>query len=206
MRLIGQWQAANFSLLRKPAARRSPFSKLRTLEPQAVSHGCESSQDCESCKWLQCKADILTDENGTLAAIKPVDMRTDAQIDRKQVKCPNVTLLGYNRWKARHGYIVVWNDEGTKRLARVVGRVAYAPECGSRENGTYTPAVRNYLMLVVLNTSATSKFIRWVNPDEIVECYSPEDYASRIQATISRFLEDDFIRQSPDAIASELGC
>jgi hypothetical protein len=114
-------------------------------------------------------------------------------------------LIGYNRWIARHGYIVVWNDNGQRRVCRVVGRVAYAPEVGSKEMGTYSPMMSNYLMLIVLNTVGSSTYIRWVHPDEIVECYDPKDYVNKIRTNLERFLSDEFIKKSPLEIAEELG-
>ena len=89
-------------------------------------------------------------------------------------------------------------------MVRVAGRVAYAPELGSKEQGTYTPTIRNHLVLVVLSSCLSSKYIRWVAPEEIVECYAPEDYHMRIQDNVSRFLSDEFVAQAPEAICAEV--
>jgi hypothetical protein len=131
-------------------------------------------------------------------------MRTDCQIDRKQVKLPNVTLIGFNRWKARYGYIVVWNDDGIRRLCRVVGRVAYAPACGDpQDKQMFTPEIRNWLVLVCLNTTGSNWFIRWAPPEQIEQCYDPKDCAE-IQKKILRFLSDEFIKQPTDKIVQEV--
>jgi len=87
-------------------------------------------------------------------------MRTDAQIDRKQVRLPNSSFSGYSKGTAQHGDIVIWNDNGQRRIARVAGRVAYAPESGNKDQGTYTPTIRNNLFLIVLNNTLAYKYIR----------------------------------------------
>lgn len=130
-------------------------------------------------------------------------MRTDATIDRRQVKLPYISY-GRGEWKARYKDFVVWNDQGTLRLCRVVGRIVYAPELGSKEQGTYSPAIRNHLMLVCLNPSHQSSFIRWVPPEEIVECYRPSDYVQQAKKHIDRLFSDAFISQKPNVIADEI--
>lgn len=131
-------------------------------------------------------------------------MRTDATIDKKQVKLPNSSWLGYSKGTAQYGDFVVWNDTGERKLARVIGRVAHAPEAGSKELNTFSPKIENYIMLAVLNSTCTSKFIRWVSPDEIQECYQPGDYALLIRNTMAQFTSEEFIAGKPEAIADRI--
>ena len=127
-----------------------------------------------------------------------ITMRKDAQIDKRQVKLPNASWMGFSKSTAQYGDFVVWNDTGELKLARVIGRVAYAPECGSK------PVIRDYLMLAVLNSTCTSKFIRWVSPEEIQECYRPADYALLIRQTMEQFTSEEFTAGKPEEIAERI--
>jgi hypothetical protein len=131
-------------------------------------------------------------------------MRTDAKIDQRSVKLPNVQFTGYNKHEAEPGYFVVWNDNGERKLCRVIARVAFAPECGDKERNTWSPEIRNQLMVGVLNSSVSSIYLRWIKPEDVQECYSPEDYAECMQRVFARFTSDAFINQSPEAAAHEM--
>lgn len=126
-------------------------------------------------------------------------MRTDAKIDGVQVRVPNVPFLGYNKPFAQKGDIVVWNDDGSRRVCRVAGRVHFAPATpdGTRE-------IRDWLFLVALSDSLSDLWVRWVPPEEIEECFSMEDYASRIRKTLDKLLDPTFRSKNPYDIAADL--
>jgi hypothetical protein len=102
-------------------------------------------------------------------------MRTDCTIDTKQVYCPNATWLAYGKGAARFGDVVwykEWLTDGTydTRIGRVIGRVAYAPACGE------TKPISNYLCVAVLSNGYCAAFERWVNPEDVIEVNSFEDF------------------------------
>lgn len=50
-------------------------------------------------------------------------MREDVKIDRKQVRCPNASHLGFDKYNAQVGDIILYQDGDTERIARMAGRI-----------------------------------------------------------------------------------
>lgn len=119
-------------------------------------------------------------------------MRTDARIDRKQVKLPNACTLGYGKWKAQLGDWVTWNTDGNSGFGRVAGRVAYAPAiCEDKE------PIKNWLLVITFFCEMTTVGERWVNPEWVTRCYAPNDY----QLSLWSFMQsDEFVYFTPDQL------
>lgn len=95
-------------------------------------------------------------------------MRYDAIIDKYAVKCPNTTMLGYNKWKAEFGDIVIWNCTSEKNvISRVIGRVHYAPATPD------SPEINDYILGATLSKDLTFVYERWINPIDVVQVYDP---------------------------------
>jgi hypothetical protein len=118
-------------------------------------------------------------------------MRTDAQIDRKQVYCPNASTLGYGKHKAQFGDVVVFEENNTLRVGRVAGRIKYAPPCGD------TPAIRGHLLVIGLNDSLTSVYERWLNPSDVTRV---EPRANLIVSLMSFLMSPGFKTHTPDVL------
>jgi hypothetical protein len=118
-------------------------------------------------------------------------MRTDATIDRKQVICRNSSHLGYSKVTARTGDIVVYSEgkEWGTHVARVIGRVAYAPSLGTE------PAIRNYLVVASMSNDLTFVGERWVNPEDVSQVFSVRPETARLLAF---FLSPEFGHESVD--------
>lgn len=118
-------------------------------------------------------------------------MRTDAIIDKKQVRCPNASTLGYGKWKAQVGDIVLFQEgERRTRVGRMIGRVHYAPTCGE------TPAIRDYLLLICLGDMLSWTCERWVNPADVLEVQSPRDQ----EEVLDYFLSDAMLKAPIDEV------
>ena len=109
-------------------------------------------------------------------------MRTDATFDNKQVKCPNVSMLGHGKWKAQVGDLVVTKDG---LLARMIGRVVYAP-CLTGN----TKPICNYILAVAMCSpvlDCTGE--RWINPIDVVRVESID----RQRDVLQWFLSNEMI-------------
>lgn len=95
-------------------------------------------------------------------------MRTDAIIDDLSVICPNASTLGYAKLTARRGDLIRYEERyvggaSGDRLARVIGRIAYAPALSE------TPAIKNFLLVLALSDSGTFCYERWIDPKDVRE-------------------------------------
>jgi hypothetical protein len=93
-------------------------------------------------------------------------MRTDCTIDRKQVRCPKASMLGYSKPVARLGDWVTWVWDGRQYTGRMIGRIAYAP----RLTGDEKP-IRGWILALMLSCELTSCCERWVSPDDVTEIH-----------------------------------
>ena len=121
-------------------------------------------------------------------------MRTDARIDRKQVACPNASHLGFDKYKAQFGDIVVFNESDKSKVGRVIGRIDYAPALGE------TPAIRNYLVVAALTEDLTHVSERWVNPEDVTRVFDPNEESRNIPALINFFFSPKFRDESVDLL------
>lgn len=125
-------------------------------------------------------------------------MRTDVTIDRKQVHLPNASTLGYGKFKAQHGDVVLFKQDpsiGQLTIGRVVGRIASAPRIGD------DPDLRGHLVVVALTQSITSPMERWVDPANVVECFNPQDFGGRDVGEFLRFFfSPEFRNETPDTM------
>jgi hypothetical protein len=92
-------------------------------------------------------------------------MRTDCIIDRKRVRCPNATPIGYGQTTARVGDWVTYElDLGSLRVGRMIGRVHYAPDTGAGSPELRRTGIKNWLCVATLSTDLTSLSEQWVHP------------------------------------------
>ena len=100
-------------------------------------------------------------------------MRHDATIDGRAIVCANSSTLGYSRVTARVGCCFVYreyHDEARThyqlRLARMLGRVKYAPAL----TGDTGPA-KNLILALALSDDGRFGYERWVRPEDVSEIY-----------------------------------
>lgn len=110
-------------------------------------------------------------------------MRTDILIDKKQVKCPNVSLLGYGKWKAQVGDLVWFKEGDTERIGRMVGRVA---------SGDH----KNHIIVGTLSSSLCSVYERWVSPNQVTRI---EEIRNQGEA-LAWFLSDTMTKAPMDKV------
>lgn len=119
-------------------------------------------------------------------------MRTDAQIDRQQVYCPNANTQGYGKYRAQFGDFVIWNNTDHTYYGRVAGRVHYAPAIDEDRE-----PVRDWLLVIALGSNLSFAMERWVNPADVTEVFEPREQMTRFLAF---FLSDAFKKEKPDAL------
>ncbi len=116
-------------------------------------------------------------------------MRTDVQTDRKQVRCPNASLLGFGQYVAKFGDFVTFNEGGEprqSRFGRVAGRITVTGHA-STDRGTV------YILVIAMDADHTHAYERWVLPGDIETIRRPADF----QADSLLFLLDaDFTKHS----------
>jgi len=117
-------------------------------------------------------------------------MRTDAIIDRRQVRCPKASTLGYGKWKAQVGDLVLFTEGQQTRTGRMIGRIHYAPACGE------SPIIRDYLLVVCLNDSLDHTFERWVNPADVQRVEALREQ----QPVMAYFLSADLVKSPIDEV------
>lgn len=127
-------------------------------------------------------------------------MRTDTKIDRYSVKCHKASTLGYGKWIAEVGDIIIfretsYNVEDLKTQAnpyhhevigRMAGRIHYAPAL--RE----TPEIKDYLLVVALYPALPCTAERWVAPDEVIRIYDPNHKDRKIEELMAFFFSAEF--------------
>lgn len=108
-------------------------------------------------------------------------MRTDCTIDGKQVICRNATLIGFATCKARVGSYFVYHDGTEQRMARMLGRIAFAPALPDIDGkyGTGAKHIKNHILAMVWFPMGHCAE-RWIDPADVIECYAnpPADIAA----------------------------
>ena len=122
-------------------------------------------------------------------------MRTDAQIDRKQVYLPNASTLGFGKWKAQHGDVVLYTQNDQNCIGRVAGRVHYAPSLEPNEK-----PIKDYLLVIQLGSRLDFSYERWVNPADVTECFDPHNEYCRIQEVLAFMFSKDFKKESVETL------
>ena len=95
-------------------------------------------------------------------------MRTDATIDGRQVRVPNASHLGYDKWTAQVGDWIVWTypDSQSDLIGRMTGRVHYAPACGE------SAPIADWLEVLQLSDDHTHAYIRWIDPQWVTRVHA----------------------------------
>ena len=128
-------------------------------------------------------------------------MRTDATFDRKQTYCPNTyPTLGYGKYKAQFGDCLLYKENLTNgdynmRLARVAGRVDYAPAIG--EDSTPT---RDYVLVITMSDDLTFVMERWIAPEDIIRVWDPNHKDRNIEQLIQFFFSPAFKQESIETL------
>lgn len=86
-------------------------------------------------------------------------MRHDVTIDKRQVTCPNASVIGYGKRNAQVGDVIRFEENGIPRIGRMIGRIAFAPAiCGEKKH------IEGYILAVCLGIELTHLAERWVDP------------------------------------------
>jgi hypothetical protein len=111
-------------------------------------------------------------------------MRTDVTTDKKLMKLPNASTLGFGKWKAQFGDMVRFTDENGNHMGRIAGRV--------KDGGIL------YAIVIVL-FDACYVGERWVKPEEITYCITIRE---KHQELMRFFMSDEWLTTSPDELRS----
>jgi hypothetical protein len=116
-------------------------------------------------------------------------MRTDATIDKRQVRCPNASTLGFGKWKAQVGDFILFKEGDRQVCGRVIGRVHYAPPCGE------SPAVRDSVLTICLGDHQNFTMERWVKPEDVLYIESMDgEQGEKRRAVMAWFLSDEIVQ------------
>lgn len=125
-------------------------------------------------------------------------MRNDVTIDRKQTGyLPNTSTLGYGKYKAQFGDVVLFTEANHVRIGRVIGRIKSAPRIGN------DPDLRGHLVVLTLGQNLTHAFERWVAPEDVIECFNPEPdkFGGRdVRKLLDFFFGPEFKTKTPDQL------
>ena len=127
-------------------------------------------------------------------------MRRDATIDRQQVHLPNASTLGFGKYKAQFGDVVLYQQDEHTYIGRVAGRIHYAPPLESSEK-----PIRDYLLVIALGTRLDFAMERWVNPEDVTECFDPSNEHCRIQEVLAFLFSPQFKTESVDTLRRYAG-
>lgn len=118
-------------------------------------------------------------------------MRTDCNIDTRQVKCRNSSHVGFSKLHARVGDLLVTPDG----IARMIGRITWAPTLAGDK------PIRNWICAVVLASDMSFVMERWIDPATVTGVYRLSDVRTR--EVVKCFLSDD-LRKSAKRDVSEV--
>ena len=117
-------------------------------------------------------------------------MRTDAIIDRKQVRCPNASTLGYGKWKAQVGDLVEFKEGNKVVVGRMVGRISYAPNLNGGK------PLKNYIVAICIDQMLRYTFERWINPIDVTRVERLRNQTD----TVAYFLGTDIAKAPVDEV------
>jgi len=105
-------------------------------------------------------------------------MRTDCDISRRPVYCPNATLLGFAKRKAEYGDVIAYcthfTDGSSKiTVGRMMGRVN-APAIPPGPGYEGSKRIRGWLVVMTLADSGWHVYERWVDPKDVIEVHAYE--------------------------------
>ncbi len=121
-------------------------------------------------------------------------MRTDAQIDRRQVLCKNADCSGYGKIRAQLGDILRYGygETGFTHTGRMVGRIHYAPAMeGDKE------PIRDWILVAELSNDLTHVYERWINPLWVGKVVAPRPEHTK---AVQWFLSEDMVKQDQDTV------
>ena len=88
-------------------------------------------------------------------------MRKDAKYSKKAVMCPKASTIGFGRYKAKPGDLIVFSDgildSSGREIGRVLGRVDASGEPGC-------PKIVGHILVLQASRDFTSCYIRWIDP------------------------------------------
>lgn len=83
----------------------------------------------------------------------------------KATYCKNASTIGYSSRNARPGDFVVWQTNDNPRCyGRVAGRIEQSPNDGLED-------VTGWVVVLALGDRMSQLYFRFVNPDDIIECF-----------------------------------
>lgn len=118
-------------------------------------------------------------------------MRNDVVIDRKQVNVPKASTLGFGKFRAQFGDMIMYHDQEATRVGRIIGRVQSAPSIG--QDGP----LRDHLVVAVFSDDLTFIYERWVDPASVARCWTPQPKHRELWQFM---LGDEFKKRSPDEL------
>jgi hypothetical protein len=122
-------------------------------------------------------------------------MRKDVKIDRYAVKCRSANTLGYGKWKAEVGDIIVFEENGEHAVGRMAGRVHSAPALISGEK-----PIKDYILVIALNDALTFSMERWINPADVISIHNPNHVDRKIVEFMAFFLSPEFKDYTPEQL------
>ncbi len=137
-------------------------------------------------------------------------MRTDAVIDQEPVMCKNAQLIGFQKYPACFGDIIVFREnypggDFQQFIGRVAGRVHYAPELPSPPPDKPTPEINDFILTVVLSRDATFVMERWVDPKDVSIVYNPLNCGTDVVDLMTFFFGQDFMHETPQDLIAWAG-
>lgn len=109
------------------------------------------------------------------------------ELDNTQVRAPNASHLGFDKWRVKRGDLFSYTDQGHDYIARSLGCIKWCDRDGED--------CRGWICALVLGQCAEHAYIRWVNPQRITRIIDVPTklaaffFAKELPATVEMLLK-----------------
>lgn len=104
--------------------------------------------------------------------------RIDVDRDKKQIFCPNASILGYSRHNLNYSDFFIYKDETGYRLAKCHGQIFPMNKC----HGDKEDVFKWWILGQVVSHSFSCTYERWIDPQEVIETIPAEHMNKHIIA------------------------
>jgi hypothetical protein len=119
-------------------------------------------------------------------------MRTDVIIDKKQVVCRNTSTLGFSKWKAQVGNLLLFKEGGRIVTGRMIGRIQHGYFDGK--------SLKNHLVVICISPRLDWTFERWVDPNDVTEIYDLNSEYARHAEVLEHFFSVELTKAPIDEV------
>lgn len=123
-------------------------------------------------------------------------MRTDAVIDKRMVECKHlIPTLGFDKWVAQVGDLILFDDGGGVKAGRMIGRIKDAPDLANPGK-----RLKNLILVIAITDGLFGGMHeRWVRPEDVRRITPVRNQIDSLMGLFS----DDLLRMPIDTARYE---